>query len=73
MQRTIQISTPAHNGLYDITRQVEAIIQTDRIVILGAITVFISKVLNHNKKAIIIFRLFLICYSCTSVWQTSVS
>lgn len=26
MQRTIQISTPAHNGLYDITTQVEAII-----------------------------------------------
>jgi len=25
MQRTIQISTPAHIGLYDITRQVEAI------------------------------------------------
>jgi len=26
MQRIIQISTPAHNGLYDITRQVEAIV-----------------------------------------------
>ncbi len=26
MQRTIQISTPAHNGLYDITRQVETIV-----------------------------------------------
>lgn len=26
MQQTIQISTPAHNGLYDITRQVEAIV-----------------------------------------------
>ncbi len=26
MQRTIQIATPAHNGLYDITRQVEAIV-----------------------------------------------
>jgi thiamine phosphate synthase YjbQ (UPF0047 family) len=25
-QRTIQISTTAHNGLYDITRQVEAIV-----------------------------------------------
>lgn len=25
MQHTIHISTPAHNGLYDITRQVEAI------------------------------------------------
>lgn len=26
MQQTIHISTPAHNGLYDITRQVEAIL-----------------------------------------------
>ena len=26
MQRTIQINTPAQNGLYDITRQVEAIV-----------------------------------------------
>ena len=26
MQQTIQISTPSHNGLYDITRQVEAVI-----------------------------------------------
>ena len=26
MQQTIQISTPSHNGLYDITRQVETIV-----------------------------------------------
>jgi thiamine phosphate synthase YjbQ (UPF0047 family) len=26
MQKTIQISTNAHNGLYDITRQVETIV-----------------------------------------------
>jgi secondary thiamine-phosphate synthase enzyme len=26
MQQSIQISTPAHNGLYDITRQIEAIV-----------------------------------------------
>ncbi|MCP4313367.1 MAG: hypothetical protein GY790_19080 [Bacteroidetes bacterium] len=26
MQQTIQISTPAQNGLYDITGQVEAIV-----------------------------------------------
>jgi len=26
MQRIVQISTPAYNGLYDITRQVEAIV-----------------------------------------------
>ena len=26
MQQTIQIATPAHNGLYDITSQEEAIV-----------------------------------------------
>ena len=26
MQRSIQIATPSHNGLYDITQQVEAIV-----------------------------------------------
>lgn len=26
MQKTIQIATPSHNGLYDITQQVEAIV-----------------------------------------------
>jgi thiamine phosphate synthase YjbQ (UPF0047 family) len=26
MQKNIQVSTPSHNGLYDITRQVEAIV-----------------------------------------------
>jgi len=26
MQQTIQISTPAHNGLYNITREVEAVV-----------------------------------------------
>jgi thiamine phosphate synthase YjbQ (UPF0047 family) len=26
VQQTIHIPTPAHNGLYDITRQVEAIV-----------------------------------------------
>ncbi len=26
MQQTIHLSTPAHNGLYDITRQVEAVV-----------------------------------------------
>ena len=31
MQRTIQIATPAHNGLYDITRQVEAIVSESGI------------------------------------------
>jgi hypothetical protein len=31
MQKTIQISTPAHNGLYDVTRQVEAIVAESRV------------------------------------------
>jgi thiamine phosphate synthase YjbQ (UPF0047 family) len=31
MQKTIQISTPAHTGLYDITRQVDAIVAESKI------------------------------------------
>jgi secondary thiamine-phosphate synthase enzyme len=31
MQRTIQISTTSRNGLYDITRQVEAIVKESGI------------------------------------------
>ena len=31
MQRTIQISTSAQNGLYDITRQVEAIVSESKV------------------------------------------
>ena len=31
MQRTIQLSTPAHNDLYDITRQVEDIVSKSGI------------------------------------------
>jgi secondary thiamine-phosphate synthase enzyme len=31
MQQTIQISTPSQNGLYDITRQVEAIVSESGI------------------------------------------
>jgi secondary thiamine-phosphate synthase enzyme len=31
MQRTIQIRTPAHNGLYDITTQVEAIVAESKV------------------------------------------
>ena len=39
MQRTIQISTPAHNGLYDITRQVEAIV-TESGIDAGLVNVY---------------------------------
>ena len=39
MQRTIQISTPAHNGLYDITRQVKAIV-TESGVQTGMVNVY---------------------------------
>ena len=31
MQQAITISTPAHNGLYDITRQVEAIVAGSKV------------------------------------------
>jgi secondary thiamine-phosphate synthase enzyme len=31
MQQTIQISTPAQNGLYDITQQVEAIVAESKV------------------------------------------
>ena len=31
MQQTIQISTPAHNGLYDITQKVEAIVSNNGV------------------------------------------
>ena len=41
MQRTIQISTPAHNGLYDITRQVEAIV-TESGIQTGMVNVYVQ-------------------------------
>ena len=31
MQQTIQISTPSHDGLYDITRQVDAIVTESKV------------------------------------------
>ena len=31
MQRIIQISTPSHNGLYDINREVEAIVSESKV------------------------------------------
>jgi len=31
MQRIVQISTPSHNGLFDITREVEAIVSESGI------------------------------------------
>jgi len=41
MQQTIHISTPAHNGLYDITRQVEAIV-TKSGVQQGLVNVYVQ-------------------------------
>ncbi|MEN8229356.1 MAG: secondary thiamine-phosphate synthase enzyme YjbQ [Bacteroidota bacterium] len=41
MQQTIQISTPAHNGLYDITQQVEAIV-TESGVQAGMVNVYVQ-------------------------------
>jgi len=41
MQQTIHISTPAHNGLYDITRQVETIV-TESGVQTGMVNVYVQ-------------------------------
>jgi thiamine phosphate synthase YjbQ (UPF0047 family) len=41
MQQTITISTPAHNGLYDITRQVEAIV-AESGVLTGMVNVYVQ-------------------------------
>ena len=41
MQQNIQISTPAHNGLYDITRQVEAIV-AESDVKTGIVNVYVQ-------------------------------
>ena len=41
MQRTIQISTPTHNGLYDITREVKAIV-TDSGIHTGLVNVYVQ-------------------------------
>ena len=40
MQKTIQIATPAHNGLYDITRQVEAVVSESGIT-SGLVNVYV--------------------------------
>jgi secondary thiamine-phosphate synthase enzyme len=41
MQRTIQISTPTHNGLYDITRQVGSIV-SESTVKTGLVNVYVQ-------------------------------
>lgn len=41
MQEIIQISTPAHNGLYDITRQVETIV-SDSGIRSGLVNVYVQ-------------------------------
>ena len=41
MQQTIQISTPAHYDLYDITRQVEAIVSESGIQ-TGLVNVYVQ-------------------------------
>lgn len=41
MQRTIQISTNSHNGLYDITHQVEAIV-TESGIRTGLVNVYVQ-------------------------------
>jgi thiamine phosphate synthase YjbQ (UPF0047 family) len=41
MQQTIQISTASHNGLYDITTQVEAIVSSSGIK-TGLVNVYVQ-------------------------------
>ena len=41
MQQTIHIHTPAHNGLYDITRQVEAIVSESGVQ-TGMVNVYVQ-------------------------------
>jgi thiamine phosphate synthase YjbQ (UPF0047 family) len=41
MQRTIHISTPVHNGLYDVTRQVEAIVNESGVQ-TGLVNVYVQ-------------------------------
>ena len=41
MQQTIQIPTPAHSGLYDITRQVEAIVSESGVQ-TGLVNVYVQ-------------------------------
>jgi len=41
MLETIQISTPDHNGIYDITRQVEAIV-AESGVLTGLVNVYVQ-------------------------------
>jgi len=41
MQQTIQIPTPAHNGLYDITREVEAIVSESGVQ-TGLVNVYVQ-------------------------------
>lgn len=41
MQQTIQISTPANNGLYDITSQVEAIVAESKVQ-TGLVNVYVQ-------------------------------
>ncbi len=41
MQQTIQIATPAHNGLFDITRQVEAIVSESKVQ-TGMVNVYVQ-------------------------------
>ena len=59
MQQTIHISTPAHNGLYDITRQVEAIVAESGIQ-TGMVNVYVQ----GATAGIMILFLFMypLCY-----------
>ncbi len=53
MQQTIQINTPTHNGLYDITRLVEAIVAESGVQ-TGLVNVYVQ-----GATAAILYDLFL--------------
>jgi thiamine phosphate synthase YjbQ (UPF0047 family) len=62
MQQTIQISTPAQNGLYDITRQVEAIVSESGVK-TGMVNVYVQ---GATAGIMILFRMMypngIFCY-----------
>ena len=62
MQRTIQIKTTTHNGLYDITPQVEAIVAESGVQ-TGMVNVYVQ---GATAGIMILFRMMypnrIICY-----------
>ncbi len=64
MHQTIQISTPAHNDLYDITRQVEAIVAESKVK-TGMVNVYVQ-----GATAGIMIQLYMIDHLFNNVTET---